>query len=48
MVLEILAYISVGLIVAGWVAALIFDLIKKRHSSKPNKGKLEQMDGEAI
>ncbi len=37
MITEILAYITVGLIVIGWIASIIFDLIKKIQTNTKNK-----------
>ena len=36
-VIEILAYISVGLITLGWLFSIIFELTKKIHSNNETK-----------
>lgn len=38
MITEILAYITVGLLVISWIVTIIFDLIQKTQTNTQNEG----------
>lgn len=45
MITEILAYITVGLIVIGWVITIIFDLIRKVQTNTQEEAMITKESG---